>query len=180
MKEKKEEEFKIVDKRKIKEDNSVDVKDVREDVKEKVESQTEKIISQPPDIEKGTDKGTDKDKDKEIKKEKNNVILDDKGVPEDAVVLDPGLLGASYSSLDICRIVLTMFVTNTVVNLGLVPNPQDKQQKRDMKQAKLSLDCLDAIFKVIENELPELEKKQTRSTIAELKIQFVNQKKIIN
>ena len=100
-------------------------------------------------------------------------------IPEDATVLDPTILGALSPALEVSKIALSMFITNCYVNLGLMPNPQTGEKKRDLEQVKLSIDCIEALFKIIGEKLSELERKELRSAIAQLQIQYVQEKKIL-
>lgn len=103
----------------------------------------------------------------------------DAEIPENAMVLDPTILGALSPALEVGKIALSMFITNSYVNLGLMPNPQTGEKKRDLEQVKLSIDCLETLFKTLGEKLSELERKELRSTIAQLQIQYVEERKIL-
>lgn len=74
---------------------------------------------------------------------------------------------------------ISILIGNTWVWLGLVKHPQTQKINKDLPQAKISIDCINFLYKEIESFLSELEKREIRSILAELQINFVNQSKLL-
>lgn len=74
---------------------------------------------------------------------------------------------------------IDILVGNTYVWLGLVKHPQTQQLHKDLKQAKISIDCIEFFLNRLEDFLSELEKRELKSILADLQINFVNQSKLL-
>lgn len=59
-------------------------------------------------------------------------------------------------------------------NLGLVPHPQSGKVQKDLPEAKLAIDTASAIFEILKDNLPDEEKKQFRTILSDLKLNYVN------
>lgn len=64
-------------------------------------------------------------------------------------------------------------------NLGIASHPKSGEVKRDLKQARQAIDLIDLIFKGREDFFDELEKKEVNSLLANLRIAFVEQSKLL-
>ncbi len=56
--------------------------------------------------------------------------------------------------------------------LGLVSHPETQKPKKDMNEAKLAIDAIDALFKIIEPSLSVEEKKDIQVRLANLRLNF--------
>jgi len=59
--------------------------------------------------------------------------------------------------------------------MGLVVNPLTKQVERDLAQARVAIDCVEALLKQVEAGLPGPQAKQLRQALADLRVNFVKQ-----
>lgn len=73
-----------------------------------------------------------------------------------------------------------MLFGNALLWMGLVAHPQTGRTVRDLKQARLAIDTLEILFQKLSEEfLSELERKNFQAMISKLKMDFVNQSKLL-
>jgi hypothetical protein len=56
--------------------------------------------------------------------------------------------------------------------LGLTSHPETKKPKKDLEQAKLAIDSIDVLYKMIEPKLSNEEKKQVQVSLTNLRLNF--------
>lgn len=61
--------------------------------------------------------------------------------------------------------------------LGLTPHPVTQKIEKDIIQAKIALDTIDFIYKLIEVKIEEAEKKAYEELLGNLKLNFIEQSK---
>uniref|UniRef100_A0A7C4XBE0 DUF1844 domain-containing protein n=1 Tax=candidate division WOR-3 bacterium TaxID=2052148 RepID=A0A7C4XBE0_UNCW3 len=59
--------------------------------------------------------------------------------------------------------------------LGLISHPETQKPKKDLNEAKLAIDSIDAIFKLIESSLSPEEKKDIQVRLTNLRLNFVKE-----
>ena len=59
--------------------------------------------------------------------------------------------------------------------MGLVKNPITGQIERDLDQARVAIDCVEALFKQIEARMPAERARQFRQVLSDLQVNFVHQ-----
>lgn len=153
--EKKEEEFTFVDKRRM----------VREEPEQKKEEEkpkqkpqaTAQNIPQPPQ--------------------------EMHAIPEEDMQGMEGMPGDEGQEADVASLLKwfsEMLFGNALLWMGLVAHPQTGRTVRDMKQARLAIDTLEILFQKLSEEfLSELERKNFQAMISKLKMDFVNQSKLL-
>ncbi|MGQ9664991.1 MAG: DUF1844 domain-containing protein [bacterium] len=57
--------------------------------------------------------------------------------------------------------------------LGLVAHPETKKIKKDLNEAKLAIDSIDVLFKLMEPLLTNEEKKDIQTRLTNLRLNFV-------
>lgn len=57
--------------------------------------------------------------------------------------------------------------------LGLIGHPETQKIKKDLNEAKLAIDAIDALFKLIEPLLNNEEKKDIQTRLTNLRLNFV-------
>ena len=60
--------------------------------------------------------------------------------------------------------------------IGLIENPVTKTVEKDFDQASLAIDTISALVELVQDKLPEENKKELQGLISNLKVNFVNQK----
>ena len=61
--------------------------------------------------------------------------------------------------------------------LGLMMNPETKEVNQDLEKAKITIDSIDFLFKKIQKEMTEEDRKQMDNLIANLKMNYVEKGK---
>jgi len=59
--------------------------------------------------------------------------------------------------------------------MGLVMNPITRQVERDLKQARIAIDCIEALYRQIEPGMAEGDVRQFRQVLNDLRMNFVRQ-----
>ena len=59
--------------------------------------------------------------------------------------------------------------------MGLVMNPITRQVERDLKQARIAIDCIEALYRQIEPGMAETDARQSRQVLNDLRMNFVRQ-----
>lgn len=57
--------------------------------------------------------------------------------------------------------------------LGLIGHPETKKLKKDMNEARLAIDSIEALFKLMESLLNDEEKKDIQTRLTNLRLNFV-------
>ncbi len=59
--------------------------------------------------------------------------------------------------------------------LGLTAHPETKKPKKDLHEAKIAIDSIDVIFKLLEPSLTNEEKKDIQVRLTNLRLNFVKE-----
>ena len=59
--------------------------------------------------------------------------------------------------------------------MGLVVNPLTRKAERDLEQARVAIDCVEALFRQVESRLPQAQARQFRQVLTVLRVNFVRQ-----
>ena len=59
--------------------------------------------------------------------------------------------------------------------MGLVMNPVTRRAERDLAQARIAIDCVEALFKQVEPSMPEAAARSIRQALSDLRVNFVQQ-----
>lgn len=73
------------------------------------------------------------------------------------------------------RLCMKILSDNAFFLLGLVRHPETGQIVKDPHQAKVAIDCLQAIFEKTKEQFNELEKKELRALLSELQMNYLSQ-----
>ncbi len=57
--------------------------------------------------------------------------------------------------------------------LGLIGHPETKKLKKDLNEARLAIDSIEALFKLMESLLNDEEKKDIQTRLTNLRLNFV-------
>lgn len=57
--------------------------------------------------------------------------------------------------------------------LGLIGHPETKKLKKDLNEARLAIDAIDTLFKLLEPLLNDEEKKDIQTRLTNLRLNFV-------
>lgn len=80
------------------------------------------------------------------------------------------------SALDVhttLKLFLNILAGQATMKMGLLVNPQTNKVEKDMKQARIAIDCFQFISKQLEGYLSEEEKRKISSMLSDLQINFV-------
>lgn len=95
-------------------------------------------------------------------------------VPEDIPTEEEKLSKEELKVINLSRGFISFLSQVAWWNLGLVPHPQSGKVQKDLLEAKLAIDTASAIFEILQNNLPDEEKKQFRTILSDLKLNYVN------
>uniref|UniRef100_A0A7V0Z4E5 DUF1844 domain-containing protein n=1 Tax=candidate division WOR-3 bacterium TaxID=2052148 RepID=A0A7V0Z4E5_UNCW3 len=59
--------------------------------------------------------------------------------------------------------------------LGLTAHPETQKPEKDLNQARLAIDSIDAIYKILEPSLTDEEKKNIQVSLTNLRLNFVRE-----
>jgi len=59
--------------------------------------------------------------------------------------------------------------------MGLVANPVTRKIERDLDQARIAIDCVEALFMQVEGTIPDPAARQIRQALNDLRVNFVRQ-----
>ena len=59
--------------------------------------------------------------------------------------------------------------------LGLTSHPETQKPKKNLEEAKLAIDCIDVLYKLIEDRLELEEKKDIQVRLTNLRLNFVKE-----
>jgi hypothetical protein len=59
--------------------------------------------------------------------------------------------------------------------LGLTAHPETQKLEKDLNQARLAIDSIDAIYKILEPSLTDEEKKEIQVSLTNLRLNFVRE-----
>ncbi len=59
--------------------------------------------------------------------------------------------------------------------LGLTAHPETQKPEKDLNQAKLAIDSIDALYKILEPSLTDEEKKDIQVSLTNLRLNFVRE-----
>jgi hypothetical protein len=81
----------------------------------------------------------------------------------------------SFNAYDILNSSIAMFSSYAWRAMGLMPDPHTKKVEQDLEQARIAVDCAALLVEKLETRLQENEKRELRSLIQDLRINFVKQ-----
>lgn len=59
--------------------------------------------------------------------------------------------------------------------MGIVMNPLTRKIEKDLDQARIAIDCVEALYRQVESHLPDLEARRFRQLLTDLRVNFVQQ-----
>jgi len=59
--------------------------------------------------------------------------------------------------------------------LGLTAHPETQKLEKDLNQARLAIDSIDAIYRILEPSLTDEEKKEIQVSLTNLRLNFVRE-----
>jgi hypothetical protein len=89
--------------------------------------------------------------------------------PEDAADLEPLDV---YGVAQYCISILSGHAWQW---MGLVANPVTRKIERDLDQARIAIDCVEALFMQVEGTIPDPAARQIRQALNDLRVNFVRQ-----
>jgi len=104
--------------------------------------------------------------------EQQQVVTEEPG-PEASTA--PPKPGVPISVYDVLRFSIRMLYEQAWASLGLVPDPGTGQIKKDLTQARVAVDCVDFLVKQLEPYASPEEKRDLRSLLTTLRLNYVNQ-----
>ena len=78
----------------------------------------------------------------------------------------------AYGLVQFC---ITLFSNLAWQRMGLVPDQVTRTIERDLEQARVAIDCFEALLKQVEGRAPELELHELRRQLNDLQMNFVRQ-----
>ncbi|GAG91255.1 unnamed protein product [marine sediment metagenome] len=110
---------------------------------------------------------------KEIKKEKKEEEKKEEEEKEEERVEEPKLLDDPIKVKDILFMYILSLEGKAWAYLDLVVHPETQKHKKDVGEARLAIDTIDAIYKIIEDHLSPEEKKDIQVRLTNLRLNFV-------
>jgi len=95
---------------------------------------------------------------------------EDTPFPED---FDPSMFTPPTDVPTLVKIIFPMLAESAWQNLGLMVKPGSTEGSMDLKQVKLAIDSMDALFRVIGEEMEETERKEIQGLLTNLRLNFV-------
>ncbi len=85
------------------------------------------------------------------------------------------LLEEPVSTKDILLMTILSLEAKAWAYLGLTTHPETQKPKKDLNEARLAIDAIDALFKLIEPHLKDEEKKDIQVRLTNLRLNFVKE-----
>ncbi|MGB9720451.1 MAG: DUF1844 domain-containing protein [bacterium] len=76
---------------------------------------------------------------------------------------------------DILMMTILSLETKAWSYLGLIAHPETKKQKKDLNEAKLAIDSIEVLFKLMESILTNEEKRDIQVRLTNLRLNFVKE-----
>ncbi len=77
---------------------------------------------------------------------------------------------------DLLALTLVQLISKAWSYLGLISHPETGEIKRDLDQAKLAIDSIEAIYPLIKSRLGDDERRNIELELTNLRLNFVKQK----
>ena len=106
------------------------------------------------------------EKNNKKEKQKPDPSADEKGLPEMPLLDEP------ISVKDFIYMMIASLEAKAWAYLGKVAHPETQKQKADPDQARLAIDSIDALFKILESTLNPDEKKDLQIRLTNLRLNF--------
>lgn len=87
----------------------------------------------------------------------------------------PKLLDEPIAVKDYLYLTVLSLENKAWAYMDLIAHPETQKHKKDLKQAKLAIDTIDALFKMLEPELNPEQKKDLQNRLTNLKLNFAKQ-----
>lgn len=88
---------------------------------------------------------------------------------------EPKLLDEPVKIKDLIFMTLYSLEGKAWAYLGLTSHPETQKPKKDLEEAKLAIDSIDALYKLVENKLELEEKKDIQVRLTNLRLNFVKE-----
>jgi hypothetical protein len=82
------------------------------------------------------------------------------------------LLDEPFKVQDLIYMSILSFEGKAWAYLDLVPHPETEKHHKDTEQAKLAIDAIDNLFKIVENKLSPEQKKDLQVRLTNLRLNF--------
>jgi hypothetical protein len=100
--------------------------------------------------------------------EKNNKEQDVEAEKEEKIQL----LDKPIAIKDIIRMTILSLESKAWAYLDLVVHPETQKHQKDLKEAKVAIDAIDALYKTLEVHLDPAEKKDIQMRLTNLRLNF--------
>jgi len=88
---------------------------------------------------------------------------------------EPKLLDEPVKIKDLILVTIYSLEGKAWAYLGLTTHPETQKPKKDLDDARLAIDSIDALYKIVENKLEPPEKKDIQIRITNLRLNFVKE-----
>jgi len=93
----------------------------------------------------------------------------DSGIPE----LDPAMFAPPSDVPSLAKIFISMLAESAWLNLGLMARPGTTEVSVDLKQVKLAIDSISALFTTLKGQLEDSGKREIEGLLTNLRLNFV-------
>lgn len=115
-----------------------------------------------------TEENKNKDNKEEEKKETGQGSSDDKEK-------QPRLLDEPIKVMDYIYLTLLSLEAKAWAYLDLVAHPETQKHKKDLNEARLAIDAIDALYKTVEEQLNSEQKKDVQTRLTNLRLNFAKE-----
>ncbi len=87
----------------------------------------------------------------------------------------PRLLDEPIKVMDYVYLTLLSLEAKAWAYLDLVAHPETQKHKKDLNEAKLAIDAIDALYKSVEEQLDSEQKKDVQTRLTNLRLNFAKE-----
>jgi len=87
----------------------------------------------------------------------------------------PRLLDEPIKVMDYIYLTLLSLETKAWAYLDLVAHPETQKHKKDLNEARLAIDAIDALYKSVEEQLDSEQKKDVQTRLTNLRLNFAKE-----
>lgn len=87
----------------------------------------------------------------------------------------PRLLDEPIKVMDYVYLTLLSLEAKAWAYLDLVAHPETQKHKKDLNEAKLAIDAIDALYKSVEEQLNSEQKKDVQTRLTNLRLNFAKE-----
>jgi hypothetical protein len=87
----------------------------------------------------------------------------------------PRLLDEPIKVMDYIYLTLLSLEAKAWAYLDLVAHPETQKHKKDLNEAKLAIDAIDALYKSVEEQLNSEQKKDVQTRLTNLRLNFAKE-----